>query len=148
MCKAENGSREYVDRWPKWLDLENLIYRPILLGLLPTVCAVICRILDSFIDLFVVALRKTLYRDSPIPHERVEGNFMTEYVGRFLNLLQCIRNRFWGRKKQTHKDFVHILAARGEELSESTIIIGRSVSFGLLMFALGLMLTLIYIIWW
>lgn len=146
--REKDGSRIYIDRLPKWLDLEKLIYRPVLLELLPAVCGVICRIFDSFTDLVVVALRKTLYKDSPIPHERVEGNLATELAGRFLNMLQRIRNKSWGRKHPTYEDYTHILAAKSEEFVESTVIIGRSVSFGLLMFAFGLVLTLIYIISW
>ncbi len=66
-----------MDRWPGWLDLENLIYRPLLLGFLPFVLRVLCRILDSFADLSVVVLRKSIYRDSPLPHELPEGNRLT-----------------------------------------------------------------------
>ena len=93
-------------------------------------------------------LRKKLYKDSPLPYERREGNVLTESLGKLLNLLQAIRNRLWGRKHQTHKDFVHMTASGAEELRESFMIIQRSLSFGLLMFGIGLALTLIYIILW
>lgn len=139
---------EYINAWPKWLDMENLIYRPVLLGFLPTVCGIACRICDSFVDISVVVLRKTLYKDSPLPYERREGNVLTESLGKLLNLLQAVRNRLWGRKNQTHKDFVHMTASGAEELRESFMIIQRSLSFGLLMFGIGLALTLIYIILW
>ena len=29
MRKKENGIREYTDRWPSWLDLEEAVYRPL-----------------------------------------------------------------------------------------------------------------------
>ena len=35
LMKEVNGRKVYVDRWPKALDLEELIYRPVLLKLLP-----------------------------------------------------------------------------------------------------------------
>lgn len=139
---------DYVDKWPEWLDMENLIYRPLLLGFLPVVCGIVCRIFDSIIDITVVILRKTLYKDSPLPYERWEGNAITAAVGKTLNRLQSLRNHLWGRKKQTHKDFVHLTAARVEDFRESFMIIQRSLSFGLLMFGIGLTLTLIYILWW
>lgn len=138
----------YVDKWPKWLDMEHLLYRPLLLGLLPVMCGIVCRIFDSVVDIMVVALRRTLYRDSPLPYERREGNAVTEFVGRIMNILQAVRNRLWGRKKQTHKEFVHLTAAGVEDFRESFMIIQRSLSFGLLMFGIGLALTLIYILWW
>lgn len=138
----------YVDRWPKWLDMEHLLYRPLLLGFLPVLCGIVCRIFDSVVDIAVVVLRKTLYRDSPLPYERREGNAATEFIGKTMNALQTVRNRLWGRKRQSHKEFVHLTAARVEDFRESFMIIQRSLSFGLLMFGIGLALTLIYILWW
>lgn len=171
LMRAEKGkARAYVDLWPSWLDLETLLYRRILLEFLPwlfgtvcraldgalefllryllPVCGVCARILDSFADLLVVALRKTVYRDSPLPHERTEGNLVTELVGSVMNFFQGIANRTWRRRSPSRKNYVHILAVRYAELRENTTIIGRSLSFALLLFCIGLCLTLIYIIWW
>lgn len=144
------GGKEqsYVDLWPKWLDLENLIYRPVLLQLLPSVCGVVCRVADSFVDLAVVVLRKTIYKDSPLPYERPEGNALTEYTGKLLNGFQSLGNRLWNRQNPGNKDYVHILAVRNEEIKETNKIIQRSLSFGLMLVGIGLCLTLIYIIWW
>lgn len=147
MRKKEAGVSVYVDKWPSWLDMEELIYRPVLLKFLPFACAVICRILDSFLDIFVVSLRKTIYRDTPLPHELPEGSAFTQALGKALNLLQRLRNRTWGKQNPTDKDFVHIMAVRSQELKENNMIIGRSLSFGLMLFGIGLSLTLIYIIW-
>ena len=136
----------YVDAWPKWLDLENLIYRPLLLTILPAILGVICRILDSFLDGIVVLLRKSVYRDSPLPYERPEGNAVTEMIGKLLNAFQAIGNRTWRRRTPVHKDYVHLAAMRGEELRESNMVIQRSLSFGLFLFCIGLSLTLLYLI--
>lgn len=139
---------DYIDVWPGWLDMEHLIYRPVLLGFLPVVCGILCRICDSFVDGVAVILRKSLYKDSPLPYERPEGDLITNLIGRILNFLQRLRNRLWRRKNPTHRDYVHLAAAASEELRESLTIIQRSLSFGLLMFGIGLTLTLIYIILW
>lgn len=138
----------YRNVWPGWLDMENLLYRPLLLGFLPTICAIVCRICDSMADIVVVMLRKTFYKDSPLPYERKEGNAVTDFTGSIMNILQAVRNRLWGKKHPTHKDFVHLAACGIEEFRESFMIIQRSLSFGLLMFGIGLALTLIYIILW
>ena len=37
LMKKENGRKVYVDRLPAWLDLEELVYRPLLIKLLPAV---------------------------------------------------------------------------------------------------------------
>ena len=146
MKRKENGEREYINVWPQWLDLEELIYRPVLLGILPVILGVLCRILDSFADMTVVILRKTLYRDSRLPHERPEGNVFTEVLGKLLNGFQSLGNRTWRRTRPVHRDYVHLAAVKSEEFRETNHIIQRSLSFGLLLFCIGLALTLLYII--
>lgn len=37
LMKERNGDMMYVNRWPRWLDLEELFYRPLLRKWLPTV---------------------------------------------------------------------------------------------------------------
>lgn len=148
MRSGKKGVCAYVDVWPKWLDMENVIYRPVLLRFLPFVCGVASRICDSFADLLIVALRRTVYSDSPLPYERPEGNVLTESIGKLMNGFQRIANRLWKRKNPVSRDFVHILAVRNEEFKETNRIIQRSLSFGLMLFGIGLCLTLIYIIWW
>lgn len=138
--------RSYVNMWPERLDLEELLYRPLLLKILPVLCGVVCRIFDSFLDGLVVLLRMTVYRDSPLPCERVEGNALTAALGRVLNGLKNIGNRTWRRKAPRQIDFVHYLAVKNDELKEDSRIIGRSLSFGLLLFCIGLSLTLIYLL--
>ena len=43
---------------------------------------------------------------------------------------------------------VHVLAVRYEELKENNMVIGRSLSFALLLLCIGFLLTLFYLIWW
>lgn len=52
----------YVDCWPTWFDLENLIYRPVLQVLLPTIFAIICRLFDHVTDGFIRLTRVTLLK--------------------------------------------------------------------------------------
>lgn len=135
-----------TDRWPKWLDLERMLYRPVLLVALPAVCGVFSRILDCFVDACVVVLRMSIYRDSGLPRERMEGNVLTEWLGRLLNGIQWLGNRTWRRRQPRQKDYVHSMAAKYEESRENSLIIQRSLSFGLLLFGMGLVLTLVYLI--
>ncbi len=135
----------YVNRWPAWLDLEELLYRP-LLGLLSLLCGILCRVLDSIVDLLVVVLRKTLYRSSPLPHELSEGNLLTAAAGHVLNGIQWLGNRTWNRRHPASREYVHLLAMKHAEIKEDGFIIRRSLSFGLLLFCVGLGLTLVYIL--
>lgn len=146
LTQKEGMNRHYKNAWPKWMDLEELIYRPILLSFIPGVCAVVCRIADSFLDIGAVVLRKTLYKDSPLPHELPEGNVLTKMAGQILNGCQRVTNLLHPHREPHKKDYVHILAVKYAELRENNTIIQRSLSFGLLLFAIGLCLTLVYIL--
>ncbi len=146
MMKKEEGTRVYVNRWNKYLDLEDLIYRPILLKALPFVFGVICRILDSIVDTFVVLLRKTIYRDSKLPHELEEGNRLTHIAGSLMNGLVKLGNATIWHKQPRHKDYEHKYALIYEEWSEDSTIISRSMSFGLLLFCIGLIITVVYLL--
>ena len=137
---------DYVDRWPTWLDLENLIYRPVVLVMLPFVGGVICRVCDTLVDGLVVLLRKTIYKDSPLPHERTQGTFLTEALGNMMNGIQSMGNHMHRTRPPKNRDYVHLFAMKYVEYKEDERIISRSLSFGLLLFGLGLSLTLLYIL--
>ena len=137
----------YINVWPAWLDLEDLIYRPVL-KLLILLSAICCRVLDSLVDFLVVLLRRSIYRDSPLPHELPEGNILTATAGRLANAFAWVGNHTWRRKQPVERDYVHVLAVRYEELKENNMVIGRSLSFALLLLCVGFLLTLFYLIWW
>jgi hydrogenase-4 component B len=147
MQKDARGNRMYVNLWPKWLDLEDMLYRPLLLNILPFIFGVLCRILDTLADLLVVVLRKTIYKDSPLPQELSEGTVFTVAFGKVLNAVRDLGNLTKNRKHPVTRDYVHMLAVKREELRENNMIIGRSLSFGLMLVCVGLCLTLIYILW-
>lgn len=146
LMKREGESRIYVNRWRTWLDLENLLYRPVLLRTLPFVCGVFCRMMDSLVDTVVVCLRRTVLRDSRLPAELEEGNLLTHVAGCAGNELQRMGNRL-RKGKPRNVDYEHKFALLYQEWSEDSLIIGRSLSFGLLLFCVGLLLTVIYLLW-
>lgn len=147
MKKDENGKTVYIDRWNKYWDLENAVYRPLLVKILPMIFGVICRILDSLTDAIVVLLRKTILKDSKLPHELEEGTFMTHVIGMEMDSVVRFLNRSIWKKSPHEEGFEHKLALKQEEISEDNTIIGRSMSFGLLLFCAGLILTLVYLLW-
>ena len=143
----KNNGKEYVNCLPGWLDLEDRVYGPLLLGVLPAVFGFICRILDSLVDYLVVGLRKTLFKDSEIPHELSEGTSLTHLAGVLADKLTAFFNRtFWRRKPHEEIDHSHLFAMRREGFMENEFIILRSMSFGLIIFCLGLMATVIYLL--
>lgn len=146
MIKKEKEVTVYVDRWDKHLDLENTIYRPVLLKFLPFLFGILCRIMDSLVDGVVVALRKTIYKDSKLPCELEEGTIFTHAAGSFVNGLESIGNATIWRRHPKKVDYQHKYALIYQEWSEDSTIIGRSLSFGLLLFCVGLILTVVYIL--
>lgn len=76
MAEDENGNRVYINAWPSWLDLENLIYRPLLLIVLPFIGAFFGRICDSLVDAVVALARKTIMRVNKEPKRQIQFAFM------------------------------------------------------------------------
>lgn len=129
----------YVNRWHRYLDLENTVYRPLLLKILPFLSGVICRVLDCFVDTVVVLLRKTVYRDSKLPRELPEGTPLTHLAACIAACFRRIGDLIFRRKHSEKVDYDHKYALFHEEWSENTAMITRSMSFGLLLFCIGLL---------
>ena len=137
--------KKYVNRWYRYLDLENLIYRPLLLNVLPFVFGVICRVLDSFVDAVVVFLRKTIYRDSKLPQELPEGTPLTHMSACIVEFFQKLGNKTIFKKRPREVDYDHKFAMFHEEWFENSTMIARSMSFGLLLFCVGLLAMIAYL---
>ncbi len=143
-----NGVREYKNCWPEWLDLEELFYRPLLLRVLPFIARVVCRILDSLVDGLILLLRKTIYVDRRIPHELAEGSELTHLLGAVLDWVRNVKRRILRQPKPEYEvSYKHKLAMQREKIMETNMIIQRSLSFGLLLFYVGLVFTLIYLLY-
>lgn len=144
--KQEDGSSVYLNRWPHLLNLEEYFYRPVLLVILPAVCGSICGILDTAVDIFVVFLRKTIYRDCTKIGELKEGNELTRFLGRFANAICKLLNHTLWRSHPKEANYEQKFAVGYFGLWETIFIITRSLSYGLILFCIGLCITLIYLI--
>lgn len=139
------STKQYINRWNKYLDLENTVYRPLLLQVLPFAFGVICRILDSFVDTIVVLLRKTIYKDSKLPQELPEGTQITHMLACIASFFQSVGNHTFRRKHPVTVDYDHKFAMVHEEWAENSTMIARSMSFGLLLFCVGLLFMIAYL---
>ena len=135
----------YVNRWYRYFDLENMVYRPLLLGVLPFVSGVACRVLDSLVDGIVVLLRRTVYRDSKLPQELPEGTAFTHVSACIVSALARLGNKTIFRRRPRETDYEHRFAMLHEEWFENSAMITRSMSFGLLLFCVGLIAMLAYL---
>ena len=148
MMTGKYGVRDYKDGWPAWLDLEELLYRPLLLRVLPFICRVACRILDSLVDAVVLILRKSVYKDRKIPHELAEGTEFTHLLGLLFDWARRMKRKILRQQEPEHEvSYEHKIAMQREKFMETNAIIQRSLSFGLLLFYVGLVFTLIYLLY-
>ena len=108
-------------------------------------CSSDLRFLDSLVDTIVVVLRKTVYRDEKLPHERPEGNVFTHLAAFTASFFERLCNLLLRRKNPKKEDYEHKLALVHEEWRENNMMITRSMSFGLLLFCVGLILTVAYL---
>ena len=146
LMKEEGAQNVYVNRWWKYLDLEDYIYRPVLLKFLPTIFAAICLVLDRFIDAIVIVLRKTIYRDSVDYREPDEGNSVTHALGGMFNKIKVLLNKTLWRRKPSETDFAHFFALKYVSFKENFTFIERSLSYGLILFCFGLCAVLLYLL--
>jgi len=145
MDTDKDSASAYINPWPSWLDIETLIYRPLLQYALPFVCGTVCRVFDSLTDWIVVGLRKTIYKDSPIKTEYYEGNVLTVVLGSIVNGINALLNATFRRDRlKNDTDYKHVFAVKYTAYNENRSIIIRSMSFGLLLFCLGLVITVVY----
>lgn len=148
MKDEKSGEQLYVNRLPSWFDLENGVYRPLILKIIPAILGCVCRIFDTLTDGILIVLRKTVFRESPIPHEREEGTILTDMAGSVGDFFHGLLNRTIRRKhpKTLEHSYRHIIALKRDEFRENNVLIARSLSFGLLMFCAGFLFTVIYLL--
>ncbi|MDE6420159.1 MAG: complex I subunit 5 family protein [Lachnospiraceae bacterium] len=148
MKDEKSGEQLYINRLPKWFDLENGVYRPVLLKGIPAVLGFLCRILDTLTDSILIVLRKTVFRESPIPHEREQGTIFTDMAGSVGDFFHRLLNRTIRRKhpKTLARSYRQVIALKREEFRENNVLIARSLSFGLLLFCAGFLFTVIYLL--
>ncbi len=137
--------RHYRDIFPRWIDIERYVYRALFYRTIPFLLGIISRILDSLVDSIVLLLRKTVYRERALPYELPEGNRITHSVGA---AMENVRRLYYAVRKKDYepKNYEHRLALKNMDFFESLRIVERSLSFGLLMFCVGLMLTMVYLL--
>ena len=168
MVKQADGNKNYVNRWPAWIDMEEYLYRPVLMKILPGIFGFVCKFLDNLFDILqkiavglgalaagilniltdgiVVFLRKTVYRDSQDHGELEEGNALTHVIGVALNRLEALLNKTIWKKHEHRKDLEHWFVLKSVAFKENSTLIGRSLSFGLVLFSIGLCATLIFLL--
>ena len=63
LCRWDEKGFVYLQRWPQWLNIETLIYRPLICTVLPFVGAVVARMGEGIVDGTTALLAKLLYHN-------------------------------------------------------------------------------------
>jgi len=140
------AKRVYVNRLLPWMDLEKTVYRPVILGFLPFVLAFFSRICDTLVDGFVNLMKKTVV--APRKHKMTiwVGTRLTHMLGSFMDGIVFVMNKTVFRKHPIQKSFISVFAVSEMEAKQTFALITGSVSFGLLLAAGGLVITLLYLL--
>ncbi len=183
------GSRQYVNRWPEWLDLEDRIYRPLLqllvklgtllwtpfdilmdrfmfpaiqkaFGSLAGVLGAVelmwpamrnlftfaARIAETATDGLVLFLMRTVFRKTREKTVTIPvGNRFTFSLGRFADILSFRLRRLLGLKPSEQR-YVYLFAAAWGTAHDAMRRIQRTLSFSLILFALGLVVLLSFML--
>lgn len=146
LMKKENGKSFYVNRVPHWFDLEDSFYRPVVLHFLPFVCAFFCRIFDTLTDGIITLLKNTVLAPRKRRMSIWVGTKFTHMVGTIMDSVVSVLNKSLFRNHPIKKSFVSVLAVSELEAKQTFSLITGSVSFGLLLAALGFAITLLYLL--
>lgn len=165
LIKTVGSEKRYFNPIPEAFDLENALYRPLLLKWLPsffgavsaifgenkvliplcrrgftalkTLFAVFCSLPDGLLYL----LRMSIYRDSPLPHQHKRFAF-AHNLGTFIDSLL----RSLHLPPRRGKSYSEVLTDAANTLSETTRGITGTFSFALLMAFIGICSAIIYLL--
>ncbi len=132
----------YVNPWPKKLDLEDGLYRPVLLKALPKVFGVISRALFDLTDGIVLLLRRTVLRESPVESDDKVETALSYRLGADLDAVAVRRHR----EQPGENKYARLFFRGRKTLEKTTSTITRNLSFALLMLCLALCVTFVYML--
>ena len=168
----KDDKQTYLNIWPGWMDLEDLIYRPILQKAAITLVAGLCRLVDQMyltqyflkalleiaaflsrgcdhlMDTLLLFFRSTTHRSRTEKHVYLIGTKFSRTIGTILDNFAGVLNRTVLRSNPIERSFVVTFAEWEAVIGKTNRLISASLSFGLMLAAIGLALTLIYLLWW
>ena len=156
----------YVDRWPEKLDLENLLYRPLLLKWLPGVfgkisalfgenkltaplakitlriSGILGRVFCDLPDALVLLLAKTVYHPTPESSDDKVYASMAYRLGKDIDILAIHQ----GKEQEGGRHYAHLVYRSLETIRKTTARITGNLSFALLMLCAAICVVFIYMI--
>lgn len=145
LVKTKTGVTVYADRWPKKLDLLELVYNPIVMVILPNIAAFFCRCMDFLLDGLILLARKTSHRQLHGGKMPPKGYRVSFVLGSIFNMVAFWLNKTILKKKPLKRDYILRFAERERVLKDANKVIVASVSFSLLMFGIGMVIMVLYL---
>lgn len=134
LMRRENGKRVYVNVWPAWLDLEDSVYRPVVMVGLVNLCGFICSIFDQFTNFVTPIIIFVLSFIFRVCDKLVDGivSFLRSTLFVAINTIKS-------------GDAFAVLNVESDS-SKAVKTVTDSLSVSLLLFCLGLCIALIYLV--
>ena len=132
--KDEQKGRVYLSKWPVWLDIEEVIYRPLLIKILPSLLGAICRFVASTIPTFVAKVVLVV--------SKVIAKFFGALFDRIVMFAKDL-----AFKDLTDKEHPGLEKVRNgiRKVQEKDEVIASSISANLLFICAGLCLTILFL---
>ncbi|MBQ4265864.1 MAG: NADH dehydrogenase [Clostridia bacterium] len=173
LMPKENGTRVYVDLWPEKLDIEDRVYRPAIMGLLnfggilaqigneeklenkvywPALRtlsfagAVTAKAFGDVLDWLALIFTNTFLKMKHYTETVRIGNIFTDTVGGFADKCAEVLNQTIFRRHPHAHHYTGTLAGWWNGMLAAMRRMTHTMSYGLLLFGLGLCVTLIYLL--
>ena len=173
LMRSENGVRVYVDLWPEKWDMEDRIYRPAIMGLLsfggllaqvgneeklenkvywPALRglsftgAVVSKALGDVLDELALIFTNTFLKMKHYTETIRIGNVFTDTVGGVADKLAEVVNHTLLRNHPHAHHYTGTLAGWWNGMMTAVKKMTHTMSYGLLIFGLGLCVTFIYLL--
>ena len=123
-----------------------MLYRPVLLTILPQAATLIMRAIAELPEQLIVLSSRTVFckirKRTPAP----VGTRLTYACGRIADGIAMVLNATLLRRRPLRQDYEYVLADFWQSLSQVSRRVMGSVSFGLLLVCIGLYLTCAYLL--
>jgi len=133
-------------RFTSPLSLADGLYVPLFSVILPAALTLVCRALGDLPDAVGYLLHEKLFRKQQRRPEPPVGNRFTYGLGTWINALAQRLNRSVLRNHPMPIDYEYTLAAAWKTVTQGGRTISRSVSFGLMLLTIGLVVTIFYLV--
>ena len=147
LLRKEKGEEVfYINKLPAWLDLEEMVYRPVFVQFIPFLLAAFFRLADKLVSGISWILSRTLFAEKKTREHIYIGGRFAYAAGRVMDTFVLALNLTVRRKRPIEKSFVRMFAVGKRETTRTAKLVTKSVSYGLMLCGLGLVLTMIYLL--